>query len=122
MNKFEIAKGLYRQNIYNVNLGDNHYSHVTCYFDEDKKILMTFKAGENYNMTWFVENEDNNPLKLSDDIVNVIREILLSWPYDHIEAIELYKHESTLWDGIFSITKRDEFVISQLERSKNGKV
>jgi hypothetical protein len=113
MNKIEIAKGLYRQNVYNVNLGNGHYNHITCYFDDNKKIIALFKAGDNLNMTVFVENTEIMPLALPTEKVEMIREILLSWTYDHISSIKLYEH-NPLWDGIFEITPRDKYVMSHL--------
>ena len=112
MNKFEIAPGLYRQNVYNLNLGDNHYSHVMCYFDKDKNIIEVFSAGKNYGILAFEDIVDLKPLILSDEIRNRIKEVLLSWTYNHIEPVELYK-DNPMWKGIFEITTRDRFVINR---------
>ena len=118
MNKIEVSKGLYRQNVYNVNLGDGHYNHLTCYFDDQKNIIMVFKAGNNTNMTNFIECEDLTPLVLSPEMVERVKNILLEWTYDHIQPVDLYNPES-IWNspgmgGIFEITGRDNFVISQM--------
>lgn len=123
MNKIEIQKGLYRQNVYNVNLGDGHYNHVTCYFknknDNEKNIVMIFKAGENLNMTSFIEDTSIKPLTLPAEIIASIQESLTSWTYNHIESVDLYNAES-IWNkpgmsGIFEITERDNFVIQALK-------
>ena len=111
MNKFEIAPGLYRQNVYNRNLGDSRYYNITCYFDKDKNIIEVFPADAYYNV---LAGEDLNPLLLSDELRNRIKEVLLSWTYDHIKTVELYKDNSK-WEGIFEITTRDRFVINKGE-------
>jgi hypothetical protein len=117
MNKMEIVKGLYRQNVYNVNTLDGHYHHYTCYFDDSKNILMVFKAGENHNLTSFIENTDLTPLQLPENVMNVIREVLNSYTYAHIEPVDLYNPDS-MWNnsckGIFEITERDSFVIESI--------
>ncbi len=123
MNKIEIAKGLYRQNIYNINIGDGHYTHLTCYFNRSKDVLMVFKAGENLGMVHFEENKDLIPLQFSEEIVNTIREVLNSWTYDHIEAVGLYNPDcfyNTSCKGIFEITARDNFIINTLAENKEN--
>jgi hypothetical protein len=117
MNKMEISKGLYRQNVYNVNTLDGHYHHYTCYFDDSKNIFMVFNAGNNYNFTAFAANTDLNPLVLPDNVMNTIKKILESWTYDHINAVDLYNPDS-MWNtsckGIFEITERDNFVMQNI--------
>jgi len=116
MNKMEIKKGLYRQNVYNINCRNGKYNHFTCYFDDDINIMMIFKAGDNLNMTSFIENTDIKPLELSPEIMQTVKGVLSSWTYSHIKPVELYKGES-LWRGIFEITDRDKFVIEKLEQT-----
>lgn len=121
MNKIEITKGLYRQNIYNVNVGDGHYTHLTCYFNASKSFLMVFSAGNNTNMTNFIENTDLIPLRFSENIINTIKEVLNSWTYDHIQPVNLYSPDSMWYNStIFEITERDNFVINTLVENKEN--
>ncbi len=123
MNKCEIVQGLYRQNVYNVNLGDNHYNHVTCYFDKHTNIVMMFSAGVNLNMTNFIEDTSLIPLTLSIEVTSMIKNILLSYTYSHIEAVDLYNPDS-MWNRddlkhIFGLTPRDNFVIKHWTKITN---
>ena len=118
MNKIEVSKGLYRQNVYNVNLGNGHYNHLSCYFDKQKNIIAVFKAGDNTSLINFTESNDLTPLVLSAELLTIVKNILLEWTYDHIESIDLYNPDS-IWNrpsmsGIFEITDRDNFVISSM--------
>jgi hypothetical protein len=110
MNKMEIVKGIYRQNVYNINCGDGHYHHYTCYFDNSKNLLAVFEAGRNYNLTVFEENNELIPLNLSSETLKIIGGVLKSWVYDHIKPVELYIEE----DEVFKITERDRFVIQNI--------
>jgi hypothetical protein len=110
MNKMEIVKGIYRQNAYNINCGDGHYHHFTCYFDDSKNLLAVFSAGRNYNLTVFEENTELIPLDLSPEVLEIITNVLKSWVYDHIKSVELYIKE----DEVFKITERDTFVIQNI--------
>lgn len=115
MNKIEIKKGIFRQNVYNVNLDNGHYNHITCYFDIHKNIIAVFKAGDNTNMTNFYPCDDLTPFNLSDKLKDRIKSILSDWTYNHIQAVDLYNPDS-IWHregmkGIFEITKRDLYVI-----------
>jgi hypothetical protein len=118
MNKMEISKDLYRQNVYNINTGDGHYHHFTCYFDNSKNVFMVFSAGVNHNMTVFEESTDLTPLQLPDSVMDTIKNVLMSWTYDHIQPVDLYNPDS-MWNnsckGIFEITERDTFVIESLK-------
>lgn len=121
MNKIEIVKGLYRQNIYNINFGNGKYNHLTCYFDKDFNIISVFKAGTNSNMTDFIASEDLTPLKITSQQAEIIKEVLSSWTYSHIKPIDLYNKESmfnTSCKGIFEVTKRDKKVIRKVKKVK----
>ena len=115
MNKIEVCKGLYRQNVYNLRLDDKkEYSHLTCYFDSQKNIIAIFNAGENTNMTSFFENTDNNILSFSKNDLEIIVSVLSEYTYDHIKPVNRYDVTDNMfqtWLKIWPITERDLIAI-----------
>lgn len=96
MNKFEVVKGLYRQNVYNVRSewSEGYYGHFTCYFNADFSFFKVAFAGNNTNMTNFYPNENPVILEISKELKEVLIRILSEWTYSHIKPIEVESSES----------------------------